>query len=106
MSEKTSTKAIDIAGAERNYTASEITVSLFVVITRLLAKLFFLSSRRFVFEIYKDEKQEWRWRLVAPNNKIIATSGEGYINKADCEFAINLVRIHGACSDLRFENGG
>ena len=44
------------------------------------------------FIIYRDAGGEWRWRLRASNNKIIATSGEGYINRVDCEGAINLVK--------------
>jgi uncharacterized protein len=30
------------------------------------------------FELYKDAKGEYRWRLVASNGQIIANSGEGY----------------------------
>jgi len=32
-------------------------------------------------EIYKDEAGEWRWRLVAPNGQLIASSGEGFRRK-------------------------
>ena len=35
-------------------------------------------------EIYRDVKNEWRWRKKAPNGKIIGASTEGYKNKADC----------------------
>jgi uncharacterized protein YegP (UPF0339 family) len=41
---------------------------------------------------YKDTNNQWRWRLIASNNKIIANSGEGYYNEADCDNAINLVK--------------
>lgn len=34
----------------------------------------------------------WRWRLRAANNKIIAESGEAYVNKSDCLAAIQLVK--------------
>ena len=44
------------------------------------------------FELYKDNAGEFRWRLQAGNNEIIADSGEGYSNKADCEYGIELVR--------------
>jgi uncharacterized protein YegP (UPF0339 family) len=44
------------------------------------------------FYIYVDVNRQWRWRLVAANNRIIANSGEGYYNKADCLAAINLVK--------------
>ena len=33
------------------------------------------------FELYKDKKSEWRWRLIAKNKKVIAVSGEGYKEK-------------------------
>ena len=44
------------------------------------------------FHYYKDSLGEWRWRLLAANNKSIAVSGEGYKNKQDCLDAIELVR--------------
>lgn len=44
-----------------------------------------------VYQIYRDANGQWRWRLVAANQRIIANSGEGYFNKADCIHAINLV---------------
>lgn len=44
------------------------------------------------YKVYKDARGEWRWRLLAANNQIIATSGEGYQNKQDCLSAIELVK--------------
>ena len=44
------------------------------------------------FEIYKDKNGEWRWHLKAANHEKIATSGEGYKNKADALHAIELVK--------------
>lgn len=45
------------------------------------------------YEVFKDRAAEWRWRLRADNNKdIIADSGEGYKNKADCLHGIDLVK--------------
>jgi len=44
------------------------------------------------FQLYKDKAGEWRWRLLARNGESIATSGEGYKNKADCRHAIDLVK--------------
>jgi uncharacterized protein len=41
---------------------------------------------------WKDARGEWRWHLKGGNNKIIATSGEGYINESDCLAAIKLVK--------------
>ena len=41
------------------------------------------------FELYQ-QGQQWRWRLRAANNEIIA-SGESYWNRQDCIDAVNLV---------------
>lgn len=45
-----------------------------------------------VYYIYLDTSRQWRWRLVAANNRIIANSGEGYYNQDDCIHAVNLVK--------------
>ena len=52
------------------------------------------------FELYKDSGGEFRWRLRAENNKIIATSGEGYKNHSDCAHGIELVRRQAAGANL------
>lgn len=44
------------------------------------------------YNVYKDASGQWRWQLVAANNRIVADSGEGYHNKQDCLSAIELVR--------------
>ena len=44
------------------------------------------------FEVYKDDRGEWRWRFQASNSKIIADSSEGYVNKQDCLHGISLVK--------------
>lgn len=44
------------------------------------------------FEVYYDVSNDWRWRLRATNGKIIATSGEGYENKGDCEHEIRKIK--------------
>ncbi|WP_313692333.1 amphi-Trp domain-containing protein [Halorarum halobium] len=33
------------------------------------------------FEVFRDQGEEWRWRLRHHNGNIIATSGEGYTRK-------------------------
>lgn len=43
------------------------------------------------FEIFKDSKGEFRFRLVAPNGKTIATS-EGYTSKAACLNGIESIK--------------
>jgi uncharacterized protein YegP (UPF0339 family) len=49
------------------------------------------AARR-AFRVYRDAAGEWRWRLVAGNSRLIAESGEGYQNKADCLHGIELVK--------------
>lgn len=44
------------------------------------------------FLIYIDAKGEYRWHYQASNTKIIADSGEGYKNLADCDRGIELVQ--------------
>ena len=44
------------------------------------------------YHIYRDASYQWRWRLLAANNRNIANSGEAYHNKADCLAAISLVK--------------
>jgi uncharacterized protein YegP (UPF0339 family) len=44
------------------------------------------------FELYKDAKGEFRWRLVASNGQAIATSGEGYKAEASARAGIESVK--------------
>jgi uncharacterized protein YegP (UPF0339 family) len=44
------------------------------------------------FYVYQDSQNQWRWRLVASNNRVIADSAEGYWNKDDCLRGIALVK--------------
>ncbi len=43
------------------------------------------------FEIYKDQGGQFRWRLRAVNNEIIA-QGEAYVTKQGCLDGINAVK--------------
>ncbi len=36
------------------------------------------------WEIYKDNKNEWRWRRTSSNGRIVGASSQGYTNKSDC----------------------
>jgi uncharacterized protein YegP (UPF0339 family) len=44
------------------------------------------------FELYKDQAGEYRWRLQARNNEIIADSAEGYSSKAGAQEGIRDVQ--------------
>jgi uncharacterized protein len=50
------------------------------------------AEKTLTFEVYKDAKGEFRWRLKATNGQSIANSGEGYKAKADCTHAIDLIK--------------
>lgn len=42
-------------------------------------------------EFYQDDAGEFRFRIVAKNNKILAVSSEGYKNSEDCFKAFELI---------------
>jgi uncharacterized protein len=44
------------------------------------------------FELYKDAKGEYRWRLKSGNGQVIATGGEGYTSKAGALNGIEAVK--------------
>ncbi len=48
------------------------------------------------FEMYESSNGEWRWRLVAPNGRTIADSGEGYSSKQACQDGIESVKRYAA----------
>lgn len=56
------------------------------------------------FIIYKDYKGEYRWRFLASNGRIIADSGEGYINRLDCERAINFLKVYGVGATVQYSH--
>jgi uncharacterized protein YegP (UPF0339 family) len=49
-------------------------------------------ARTATFEVYRDNADEWRWRLVASNGNIIADSGEGYRSKQGVKRGIESVK--------------
>lgn len=44
------------------------------------------------FEIFIDKDKQYRFRMIAPNGKIILQS-EGYHNSKDCIDTINSVKV-------------
>tara|TARA_R110000824_G_scaffold401715_2_gene614089 strand:- start:89331 stop:89519 length:189 start_codon:yes stop_codon:yes gene_type:complete len=50
------------------------------------------GTKTMYYEMYKDVSGYWRWRLIAANGRIVADSGEGYHNRADCLHGISLVK--------------
>ena len=52
------------------------------------------------FEMYKDAKGEFRWRLVASNGQTIATSGEGYKAKESAKAGIESVKKNAPTAEI------
>lgn len=52
------------------------------------------------FEIYKDAKGEYRWRLKAANHEIIS-QGEGYTSKQNCQHAVDLLKSTTAATPVK-----
>jgi uncharacterized protein YegP (UPF0339 family) len=50
------------------------------------------AATKLTFETYTDSAKETRWRLKATNGQIIASSGQGYKDKRDCQNAIDVIK--------------
>jgi uncharacterized protein YegP (UPF0339 family) len=54
-----------------------------------------MPNEGYQFLIYPDKIGEWRWQFRSiGNSELIADSGDGYKNKADCEYSIALVKAY------------
>jgi uncharacterized protein YegP (UPF0339 family) len=56
---------------------------------------------RLKFEVYQDASKEFRWRLKAGNGEVLATAGQGYKAKTDCQKGVQ--RIKTEYDKLAFE---
>jgi hypothetical protein len=57
------------------------------------------------FEVYKDARGEFRWRLKAANGQTIATGGEGYTSKAGCLNGIESVKTNAPDAEIEDQTG-
>ncbi len=48
------------------------------------------------YHVFKDDKHEWRWKLVVAQDLPIAVSGVGFQSEADCRAAIEIVKMSGS----------
>ncbi len=51
------------------------------------------------FEVYKDSRGQFRFRLIAPNNEIVAVS-EAYTSKANCINGVEAVTKYAAVAEI------
>jgi uncharacterized protein YegP (UPF0339 family) len=58
------------------------------------------------FEVYKDAGDEWRWRLIRRNGRIIADSGEGYTERNDAAEAVERVQTGDAETEVYEDESG
>lgn len=52
------------------------------------------------FEMFRDARQEFRWRLKAGNGRTLAVSDEGYTTRAACMKGIELIKDGAAKADV------
>ena len=52
------------------------------------------------FELYKDPKGEFRWRLLASNGQVIANGGEGYKTKESAKNGIESVKKNAPAASI------
>ena len=52
------------------------------------------------FEIFKNKKGQYRWRLHATNYKIIADSAESYKRNSACLRGIKLFKYHSGKANI------
>ncbi|HTK76242.1 MAG TPA: DUF1508 domain-containing protein [Gemmataceae bacterium] len=58
------------------------------------------DAEKLKFEVYQDNKGEYRWRVIATNGQTIGSSSEGYKAKADCEKAVDTVKKGAAKAEV------
>lgn len=58
------------------------------------------------FNVFKDARGEWRWRLTSEgNNKIIADNSQGYNSLDDCLHGIDLVKAQAPAASISVDEG-
>ena len=58
------------------------------------------------FQVYLDAANEWRWRIRAGNDEVIAVSSEGYVNQGDCFHTVDLVKSTNVNTPVEIIVGG
>lgn len=52
-----------------------------------------VAKGKAVIKVYRDKADQYRWRLVGSNGKIMADSAEGYVTKHNCNQAIGRLKL-------------
>ena len=57
------------------------------------------------FEIYKDRKGKWRWRMIAGNGRVMATSGESFSQYHNAYRAAVRIKLQARSAELKKDHG-
>ena len=57
------------------------------------------------FEVFRDRRDEWRWRLRHRNGNVIATSGEGYTRKHNAQKGLESVVRNAPDAEITDDSG-
>src|SRR4249919_3227059 len=72
-----------------------------LTVSQLPTVLVAQDKDRLKFEVYQDASKDFRWRLKAGNGEVLATPGQGYKAKTDCQKGVE--RIKTEADKLAFE---
>jgi uncharacterized protein YegP (UPF0339 family) len=61
-----------------------------------------MPFKEYFFWVYLDAASRWRWRLYAPNEEILADSGQSFATKESCERNIALVKRVAPGAPIRY----
>jgi uncharacterized protein YegP (UPF0339 family) len=51
---------------------------------QLIDDIAFITSKSHDAYVYRDKRHDWRWKFCHLDGRVLAISGEGYCNRADC----------------------
>jgi uncharacterized protein YegP (UPF0339 family) len=51
--------------------------------------------QKHIWEIYQDQSNQWRYRIIASNGRNVGSSGEGIVNLQDIAETVNNLKKPG-----------
>jgi uncharacterized protein YegP (UPF0339 family) len=67
-----------------------------------IAEAIGLSAAAAAFEVYRDRRRNFRWRLRRASGEIIAASGQSFPTQQDCEADVRRVRENAPSASIRY----
>ena len=62
-----------------------------------------MSKRNYKIELYKDNANEWRFRIKASNGRIVADGAEGYKTKYFCNRNAHKLMEKMSCASVQIK---